>query len=388
MPFPRSYFNGLFWQRGWVPFVEAFLMFWSFAILAFKAKIFSRQKQSMLLEVLPVSISADINAERLPEFTEHIRKLPIPPNESFLINRVLRGLEHFRVRGSASEVANMLESQSEIDATSVGASYTLVKVFIWAIPILGFIGTVQGLGDAVGGFSGKMAGATDISVVKDSLGDITKGLGVAFDTTLIALVMSLLLMLPMSTLEKNEEDLLNSVDEYCNENLLKRLDDGGGGGGGGSGGIDQKVLEKAINAAMAQQQAELAAWTKKLEAIAGTLARQVIEGWKSVNELQAAQHQKQLVADKAAAETILAQQHELLSELVSVHKSLSERSETMKSSAEAEIAATQDQLQLLRESVISLNSVLGELGGRQIVVENRASLSGGKRRWPWGSNGG
>ena len=45
-------------------------------------------------------------------------------------------------------------------------------------------------------------------------------------TTLIALVMSLIVMFPTSSLQKMEEDLLNWVDEYCNENLLKRLDDG------------------------------------------------------------------------------------------------------------------------------------------------------------------
>ena len=43
----------------------------------------------------------------------------------------------------------MLKSQSEIDATMVDSSYVLIKVFIWAIPILGFIGTVLGISEAV-----------------------------------------------------------------------------------------------------------------------------------------------------------------------------------------------------------------------------------------------
>ena len=56
---------------------------------------------------------------------------------------------------------------------------------------------------------------------------VTSGLGVAFDTTLVALVMSIILSFPASAVQKAEEDLLNEVDEYCLDNLLKRLDDGG-----------------------------------------------------------------------------------------------------------------------------------------------------------------
>ena len=55
-------------------------------------------------------------------------------------------------------------------------------------------------------------------------------LGVAFDTTLLALVLSLFVKIPQSALQKSEEDLVTWVDEYCNENLLKRLNDGREGG--------------------------------------------------------------------------------------------------------------------------------------------------------------
>jgi hypothetical protein len=68
----------------------------------------------------------------------------------------------------------------------VQSSYTLSNVFIWAIPILGFIGTVIGIGQAVGAFSGSLDQAQDISLLKKSLNDVTGGLATAFDTTLHA----------------------------------------------------------------------------------------------------------------------------------------------------------------------------------------------------------
>ena len=69
-----------------------------------------------------------------------------------------------------------------------------------------------------------------ISVLKDKLGLVTAGLGVAFDTTLLALVMSVLVMFPTSMLQTKEEALLTAIDDYTNENFLKRLDEEKEGG--------------------------------------------------------------------------------------------------------------------------------------------------------------
>ena len=87
--------------------------------------------------------------------------------------RVLRVLEHFRARNNNSEAAGLLSTQSDIDANAVATSYSLIKVFIWAIPILGFIGTVYGLGSAVGSFGAGLDAVQDITVLKKSLNAIT-----------------------------------------------------------------------------------------------------------------------------------------------------------------------------------------------------------------------
>ena len=68
-----------------------------------------------------------------------------------------------------------------------------------------------------------MGAAADIEVIKEQLGQVTGGLSEAFDTTLVSLIFSLFVMFPTSVMQKNEEDLLNKVDEYCNEYFLKRL---------------------------------------------------------------------------------------------------------------------------------------------------------------------
>jgi len=129
MMFPlRQYqFGQLFWDRGWVPFATTFLMFWSVGILILKWLNLKQQRESMLLDLLPTEVSKEITLKSLDPFVEHINQLPTSAGESFLSNRVLRGIEHFRVRKSAAEVVTMMESQSAIDANNVAGSYTLLK---------------------------------------------------------------------------------------------------------------------------------------------------------------------------------------------------------------------------------------------------------------------
>jgi biopolymer transport protein ExbB/TolQ len=241
-------FSDYFYERGWVPYVVTYLACWSIAILWIKRKKLRSQQNVMQFKLLPEDIAAEIRVESLPHFDAHIKRLGFNPKQSFLLTRILRGLEHFGVRKNHSETADMLKSQSEIDATMVDSSYVLIKVFIWAIPILGFIGTVLGISDAVSSFgSSDGGGMQDLDEIRKQLGEVTGGLSTAFDTTLVSLVFSLGVMFPTSVMQKNEEDLLNKVDEYCNEYFLKRLREPMDGMIVEGGGTDASFVQRAEN---------------------------------------------------------------------------------------------------------------------------------------------
>ncbi len=350
------YLAALFVARGWVPYVLVFFMAWSVAILVMKFRKLSVQRNSMLFDLLPTDIDKSITADNAARFAEHVRSLPAKSSESFLVNRVLRGLEHFRVLKDSSEVSSRLESQSEIDQNAVESSYTLLKVFIWAIPILGFIGTVIGISAAVGGFS---ADASDVEELKKSLSAVTGGLGTAFDTTLVALVMSIFVMFPASSMQKAEEDLLNWVSEYCNENLLRRLKDGKADAVGvSSDGIDDAALRRSIDAALARHHAELASWSKKLEAIGGKITKEVVKGF---NEIDGGVKDRQQEAARTAEE------------LGKTMTTLAEKTETVQgevaSSMKHSANAVAGYLSELQEGLSALNKVLVDLGSQQVTIE-------------------
>jgi len=248
-PLGGSYFADLFGDRGWVPYGIAWLSAWAGVLLVIKSRLLASQRRALDLDLLPDAIAPRITPQNADEFRAHARELSSerltrPPladllgvgaSRNVLVERVQGALDRFRMRGSASDVADQLASQSQLDAGAVESSYTMIRVFIWAIPLLGFIGTVIGISAAVAGFSDSVAAAVDLDVMKQSIGGVTTGLGIAFDTTLLALVMSIAIMFPASTLQKAEEDFLNRVEAYCDERLARRLDDGVPAGSGRDG---------------------------------------------------------------------------------------------------------------------------------------------------------
>jgi flagellar motor component MotA len=215
-------FADIFLKRGWVNYGEVFLFVWGIVILIMKWKKAKRQRRAMLLDIVPAKLGTEINSSTIHEFIDHIYKLPQRLRDSLMVNRIRKGMELFEKRNNNAEVATFLESQSDIDANRISGSYTLLKVFLWAIPILGFIGTVQGLSVAVGSLS---TGSSDPEALKASINNLTSGLGVAFDTTLLGLILSMIISFPMALMQKNEEEMLTEIDAFCSEKLLPKLND-------------------------------------------------------------------------------------------------------------------------------------------------------------------
>ncbi|HVR10975.1 MAG TPA: MotA/TolQ/ExbB proton channel family protein [Thermoanaerobaculia bacterium] len=217
--------SAMFFQKSalisWVPPLEVFLASWGAAMLIQKYRL-RRAQEAMLDRATPVIL--DLLPERITisATSPLIAKLQVMFSrwhQSFLLRRIVKLLARFDDTGDRSEVRALLATQSEIDGTALKSSYTMLRVFIWAIPILGFIGTVIGLQEAIKGF----VGLNDIERLQQQLAPITSGLGGAFQATLIALSFSLLIMFPTSASEKAEWRLLNYVDDYCNDLIIPRL---------------------------------------------------------------------------------------------------------------------------------------------------------------------
>jgi DNA-directed RNA polymerase subunit RPC12/RpoP len=288
---PDNYIRRLFTERGPCQHATTFLTFWGEAILLLKFLKLRVQNRALLFDVLPTEVAQEIHPSNVEAFRSYVLSLPIRPENSFLIGRVLRALNHYKVHPERESVSTLLANQSEIEANIVDSSYAMLKVLIWAIPILGFIGTVWGVGNAVSSFSIATGSASGFEAIKASLAPVTQALGVAFDTTLLALVMSLLVMFPASAVQKMEEDLLSSVDQYCNENVLRRLSSSQAVQGAPA---DVERVASAVDQILAKNTRELQAWAKHMEDLSEKVSRNVAEAWSRVREAFEQVHRKQL----------------------------------------------------------------------------------------------
>ena len=117
--------------------------------------------------------------------------------------------------------------QSDLDADTAAAGYRTSKLFIWAMPILGFVGTVLGISLAVGGFSEFLTtnlNIEDVSRVTSELGNVASGLSFAFDTTLLGLLAGLVANVMSSIVQKRDERFFTRLDELGLSIVANRQD--------------------------------------------------------------------------------------------------------------------------------------------------------------------
>ena len=100
----------------------------------------------------------------------------------------------------------------------VDNKYSTLRYLVWVIPTIGFIGTVVGIAASL-----NQAGAADDYQDPALLGELTRSLGVAFYTTMLALMQSAMLVLAQNVAQAREEGALNQAGQYCLDNLINRL---------------------------------------------------------------------------------------------------------------------------------------------------------------------
>ncbi len=141
--------------------------------------------------------------------------LPPARRTDCLPRRLREALVHVRRHDSAESLDDELKYLADLDAVRLHSSYGLIRVIIWAIPILGFLGTVIGITLAIANLSPQ--------ALESSLPEVTAGLGVAFDTTALALGLSMILMFSQSLTSWAENALLEQVDARAAEELEGRF---------------------------------------------------------------------------------------------------------------------------------------------------------------------
>ena len=198
-----------------------------------------------------------------------------------LVRRIDAGSRRLAEGGDADQVHVVMQALGEIDRSALDSRYTLLRYLTWLIPTIGFLGTVIGMGQAIAGFGSVIAGFSQgtgdlMAQLQPVLSEVARNLGVAFDTTLLALLLSAILVALASIGQMREEALLSSIDEFTLRHFVSRIDVPAAGARQ-LGEMMQGLLMPVFQALMSQQDGRAAGGSEpgvELRDLAGALAAQ------------------------------------------------------------------------------------------------------------------
>lgn len=223
-PFVRgSSVDQIFTQRGPTQHACVLLFFWSLIILLVKWTKVRLQRRAFEVPVIPSEAGFVISVSTVDRVLDRINDVVDDPRHFLILNRIVVALSNLRNLGRVGDVDEILRSQAQQDEAAIETSYSIVQGFVWGIPVLGFIGTVIGLSQAIGQFANVLGSADDVGELSSALRGVTGGLATAFDTTLVALVAALVIQLLVTLLRKEEEEFLDAAHEYGLRHVVGRL---------------------------------------------------------------------------------------------------------------------------------------------------------------------
>lgn len=180
-----------------------------------------KEAQQLSLGILPEDDATMLQSKDLGPIYRSIKEEP-DQRFYFLQRMVQRIILQFQAVQSVDQANSLMNSSLELMQHEVDLKYNMIRYITWLIPTLGFIGTVIGIALALTDAS-EMPSIQDSAAVAAWLSQITTSLSVAFYTTLVALLMSAVLVFITHIAQGREEMALNHAGQYCLDNLINRL---------------------------------------------------------------------------------------------------------------------------------------------------------------------
>jgi len=190
------------------------LMLWALAIIGYKGVSTGRERKPLGESLLHVPEGMKILPEDTREFSRQLEALP-EAVRPLLVPRVLTMVLHrFASTRSIEAVTAATHTMCESEAERLDSELSMIRYIAWAIPSIGFIGTVRGIGEAL---------AQAHKAVEGDITGVTMSLGVAFNSTLIALLLSIILMFIVHQIQLQQERLVLDTEHYADEHLIRHL---------------------------------------------------------------------------------------------------------------------------------------------------------------------
>ncbi len=190
------------------------LCMWSLLLLARQAWITQKDRKLLDRDYVKIGEAQVVLPEDARVYSRPLEALPREEQDGFLPRLLMVAYNRFGATRSVQDAAEAVRDECDFEAASMDTKLSMVRFTAWAIPAVGFVGTVRGIGAALQEAQGAMGG--DIS-------GVTMGLGITFNATLTALVACIIVMFWMHQLQQYQDRLVLDSRTYVDRQLLRKL---------------------------------------------------------------------------------------------------------------------------------------------------------------------
>ncbi len=265
--------------------VEVLLFCCAFSALATKFWRSRAERAACAVSVLPPWDGRPVPVSEAPGLLAVLERQPPRWRGTYLGRRLTAILDFLSQRRSAAELDDHLRELTDSDALAHEGSYALTRFITWAIPILGFLGTVLGITQAISGITPEQ--------LQDDIGQLTNGLALAFDATALGLALTMITMFVSFLVERREQAVLDAVDRCVERQLAHRFQRTGGD------------AAPVIDAVRQNSQVLVEAAGQLVERQAQVWAQALVETRRQTAQAQAADRESLTAALEAALERTL-----------------------------------------------------------------------------------
>jgi biopolymer transport protein ExbB/TolQ len=190
------------------------LLIWALAIMGYKARRNLHEQELLDRRLLEIPEGTSVLPQDAREYSRSLEALPEREQDYLMPRTLLSALQRFATTGSIQAVSDTIKESCEVESDRLDSEMSMVRYIAWAIPSIGFIGTVRGIGDALG---------QAYKAVEGDISGVTVSLGVAFNSTFVALVLSIVIMFFLHQLQLSQERLVLDCQRYADKRLLRHL---------------------------------------------------------------------------------------------------------------------------------------------------------------------
>lgn len=208
-------------ERSWFVIVKdpeqesaIILALWSIALAVRKALTLRAQRRQLGADLIRLQPGFRILPEDVREQGRHLESLPPAQRDLIVPRTIRRSLKRFGETRDVQDAATTVHDFCESEAARLDSELAPIRFCVWAIPAIGFVGTVRGIGRALEGAQLALRGDTSA---------VTSGLGISFNSTFVALTLSILLMYILHEIQLAQERLVLDTELYVDDKVISNF---------------------------------------------------------------------------------------------------------------------------------------------------------------------